>query len=180
MATFNNISGKKFNKLTVTNNYITKIVTKRRRTFWECICDCGNKKFIQINALLSGHTKSCGCLLDGLPPKEAEYNARFRTYQAGAKRRGYNWNLTREQFEILITQNCKWCGSSPEFKKHRETKGKWGALMNGIDRFDNSKGYTLENSVPCCSTCNRLKGDLSMETFLSKIKAIYKLHLESV
>ena len=27
----------------------------------------------------------------------------------------------------------------------------------GLDRLDNSKGYVLDNVVPCCDKCNRLK-----------------------
>jgi len=26
-----------------------------------CLCDCGNKKIVQLRSLKSGHTKSCGC-----------------------------------------------------------------------------------------------------------------------
>ena len=29
---------------------------------WECRCDCGNKVFCSTHSLLSGHTRSCGCL----------------------------------------------------------------------------------------------------------------------
>lgn len=29
---------------------------------WECLCDCGNKHFTTAELLLSGHTKSCGCI----------------------------------------------------------------------------------------------------------------------
>lgn len=32
-------------------------------------------------------------------------------------------------------------------------------FYNGIDRLDNTKGYTPENSVACCKHCNSLKGD---------------------
>jgi len=30
--------------------------------YWNCLCDCGNKKIIECYQLTSGKTKSCGCL----------------------------------------------------------------------------------------------------------------------
>ena len=32
------------------------------RSLWECKCDCGTEKIITADRLLSGHTRSCGCL----------------------------------------------------------------------------------------------------------------------
>jgi 5-methylcytosine-specific restriction endonuclease McrA len=31
--------------------------------------------------------------------------------------------------------------------------------VQGIDRVDNSIGYTPDNCVPCCTQCNRIKLD---------------------
>lgn len=33
-----------------------------RRSHWECLCDCGTKTVVSTDNLLSGHTRSCGCL----------------------------------------------------------------------------------------------------------------------
>ena len=52
-------TGKKFGRLTVL--YRTK-VRNRRKVYWMCQCDCGNIVEKPISDLLSGHTKSCGCL----------------------------------------------------------------------------------------------------------------------
>lgn len=56
------ITNKKFGKLTAL--YINDDKTKNdkyHRTYWHCICECGNEKDIPINALKSGNSKSCGC-----------------------------------------------------------------------------------------------------------------------
>ena len=37
---------------------------------------------------------------------------------------------------------------------------------NGIDRFDNSKGYIIENCKPCCWGCNCMKGKADYDRFL--------------
>lgn len=52
------LEGEKFNRLTV----IDLAYKKGRTYYWNCICDCGNKTVVSSNALISGTTKSCGCL----------------------------------------------------------------------------------------------------------------------
>ena len=46
-------------------------------------------------------------------------------------------------------------------------------VYNGVDRVDNERGYSLENCVPCCKFCNRMKRDLGKKEFLEHIKNIY-------
>ena len=43
---------------------VARLSDKRyqRKALWECICDCGNTVEIATGSLLSGNTKSCGCL----------------------------------------------------------------------------------------------------------------------
>ena len=36
--------------------------TKSRHKMWLCRCECGNTKVVRQEALISGRTKSCGCL----------------------------------------------------------------------------------------------------------------------
>lgn len=55
--------------LDITDLRFTRLVAKNRagkdhkgRNLWLCLCDCGNEKIVQIGALRSGNTKSCGCL----------------------------------------------------------------------------------------------------------------------
>lgn len=51
------ISGQKFGRLTAIN-----CQTKNRKTYWNCICECGKITSVQLSSLVSGTTKSCGCL----------------------------------------------------------------------------------------------------------------------
>lgn len=53
------IVGKKFGKLIATSDFI---LDKGHRKFL-CNCDCGNITYVDSYHLLSGHTKSCGCLM---------------------------------------------------------------------------------------------------------------------
>lgn len=40
------------------------------------------------------------------------------------------------------------------------------------DRVDNDKGYSIKNVVPCCETCNYMKGDLTESFFINHMKRI--------
>ena len=55
----NDITGLKFGKLTV-QSYSYK--DTNNKTYWSCLCDCGNTKIIRRNCLVSNTTLSCGCL----------------------------------------------------------------------------------------------------------------------
>lgn len=50
--------GDKFNRLTVAK--LPDILNRRAKI--SCKCDCGNETQIELSHLLSGHTRSCGCL----------------------------------------------------------------------------------------------------------------------
>ncbi len=51
----------------------------------------------------------------------------------------------------------------------------WGDeyAHNGVDRLDNAKGYTLENSVPCCKHCNIAKRSMTVDEFKQWISKVY-------
>ena len=48
--------------------------------------------------------------------------------------------------------------------------------QNGIDRMDNTKGYTLENINACCCECNLIKKNYIYEDIINKFLLIYKKH----
>jgi len=50
--------GKKFGKLTVIGEAASICGRKR----WMCACECGNEKVIYASNLISGGSKSCGCM----------------------------------------------------------------------------------------------------------------------
>lgn len=54
-----NTVGKSFNMLYVVG-HIPELSTSHR-TYYQCICDCGNKVITRGSSLRSGSTKSCGC-----------------------------------------------------------------------------------------------------------------------
>ena len=39
---------------------VIKLIRKDNQIFWECECECGNRKFIEGAKLRNGDSKSCG------------------------------------------------------------------------------------------------------------------------
>ena len=62
MGRLNDLTGKKFGKLTVLKRVGDYISPKgQHKTQWMCICDCGNKIIATGNNLIKKNTTSCGC-----------------------------------------------------------------------------------------------------------------------
>ena len=71
MCRFKDLTGQKFGRLTVLK-YIKS--TKTGKPIWLCECDCGNKKEILGESLLSGNTRSCGCIYKEILLRENNKN----------------------------------------------------------------------------------------------------------
>lgn len=102
--------------------------------------------------------------------KECESTAlphRYNAYKKGAVKRKIVWDLSKEDFYKIITQPCYYCGNYDKITFNKEQ-------YTGIDRIDSSEGYTIDNCVPCCEMCNRMKMAYSQTVFLQHIKQIYK------
>jgi 5-methylcytosine-specific restriction endonuclease McrA len=57
---FKNLVGQRFGRLVVTEKINQK--ASNRSNYWKCLCDCGNERVVFRSSLVSGKTKSCGCL----------------------------------------------------------------------------------------------------------------------
>ena len=71
--------------------------------------------------------------------------------------------------------DCHYCGEPPteNLSDQTYTYGQGVFKRNGIDRKDNTLGYTVANTVPCCGVCNTAKMAVSEKDFY---KWIYKVH----
>ncbi len=176
-------TGRKYGKLTVlgyshSNRYSTDKKKSNSRSFWKCRCDCGKEVIVVSYNLSSGTAKSCGCrrsetALKKFNYKEAELGATgqvYCSYRTQARARGYEFLLTKEEFSNIFRKECNYCGSIG-LSNHKYRRNNFP--YTGIDRIDNTRGYTLDNSVPCCKFCNSMKNVLSAEDFLSHIKKIF-------
>ena len=62
--------GKRFGLLTV----LEFAFVKKQKSFWACVCDCGDAAVVTASRLNFSHTKSCGCLQREQQTKHKEYN----------------------------------------------------------------------------------------------------------
>lgn len=98
------------------------------------------------------------------PENARKYSARTNAYQARhakeperrfeklaykCKREAQELNLTVGKCFALWMTGCFYCKAS---------------IVNetgcGLDRLDNARGYTLDNVVPCCGSCNKIRNRL--------------------
>ena len=56
-----NMAGLTFKYLTVLNESFTKNINGQIKTFWACLCKCGDKIYVRRSNLINGHALSCGC-----------------------------------------------------------------------------------------------------------------------
>jgi len=91
---------------------------------------------------------------------------RYTSYKGNAKTRNISLEITFEEFMTFWQKLCHYC--------------KYNIDTIGLDRIDNSKGYSLDNVVSCCHECNWTRNDIwthkEMETIIgpavAKVKAL--------
>jgi hypothetical protein len=121
---------------------------------------CGQQKtqadFYKDNCNQRGHVAQCKACY-----RETHRTVlRFKPYRreeslrSGARKRNLPWELSREQFMSFWQKPCVYCGDA--------------IPAIGLDRIDNTKGYTMDNIVPCCTTCNGMKSYLGLDDFLDR------------
>ena len=141
MAGFNDLTGKKYGKLTVmyrVEDHLSK--NGNKRVVWHCRCDCGNEVDVMALNLTRNHTISCGCArLEG--------------------RKKLSRDITGERFGHLIgirkienSTRTKWlfkcdCGNEVEAYLSNVTTGKTQScgkncgLKNHPNKSKKKKGY---------------------------------------
>ena len=106
------------------------------------------------------------------PEKFQEYNEKRKQdveyklsyYKNRAKEKEYEWSISDEYALQLFSESCFYCD---EFNVYN---------INGIDRVDNKKGYIENNAVSCCTICNMIKCEMSIDDFLNKVEHILTFH----
>lgn len=148
-----------------------------KRAKWNVQCVCGKVFQTQPRSIISERTKSCGCKKSQfitekqtLPNGKAIINEAYGLHVASAKRRGLKTELNRLQYEDISKRPCHYCG---EFSYRKNTHTGRTLKCNSIDRLNNERFYSLENSVPCCFQCQTSKMDYTEAEFLEKIRKIH-------
>lgn len=92
---------------------------------------------------------------------------RYRKARWLAHERGFEFELTFEQYSALISQPCYYC---------HDRFGEFVKRGVGLDRLNSNIGYILGNVVSSCGRCNRLKSDwMSPEEAQAVVDIILKM-----
>lgn len=173
------LTGKTFGELTVIGfdgHYTAPGGSRKLR--WMCQCSCGVVKPVLSTTLNHTKVQSCGHYRAEIASKtfrkplwEIVRNNTMHQYKASAKKASRPFELTQEEWFEMITSNCHYCGSPPNNTwEHRYSDEVF--FYNGVDRVNNSQGYTTDNTAPCCASCNMMKRAMSVQEFLGHTKRI--------
>lgn len=142
MGIFQDLSGKRFGKLTAIEVYKKN---KNGESIWKCQCDCGNFSNVVCSSLKNGHTTSCGCYKKVCCITHNETKTRLHRIWSGIKARCQNKNLPKyNNWGGRGIKMCKeWADSYEKFRDWALSSGYKENLT--IDRIDNNKWYSPDN-----------------------------------
>jgi hypothetical protein len=172
---FHNRKGERYGRLLI----LAYIGTYNHSRVWRCQCDCGNICDVSWKQIQQNHRKSCGCRWEetrasyggvaGHNRKEkgaSAFNQLFYNYKRSAKLRHFSFELSKEYFRMLVESPCFYCGENRPTKVATVTGTNGDYFYTGIDRIDNTIGYSISNVRSCCKQCNLAKGSRTEEQFL--------------
>lgn len=136
---------------------------------------------------LRGTCKACQYKKRPYPyasPQESAFRKLYISCKNSALVRGHSFELTASQHREIINNPCFHCGELPQrFNPYSVDKKRGSAVSqirfdqawivkNGVDRLDNTKGYTEDNCVAACQVCNYSRQDLTVADFLQHCRKI--------
>lgn len=161
---------------------VEKSNKNNRRTYYDVICkNCGSHLVLRWDSIISD-TKNGRCSKcqgnNIIPSKSAVINVAYNRCKQNAISRNFNFSLSKDEFIKLTQGNCHYCGTQPIEIQSLKRYNKTGIpiYMNGIDRIDSSKGYSIDNCVSCCEICNRMKLNYNIDFFHQHVEKIYNYH----
>lgn len=177
----------RFGKLTVISleyelkEHSSKINKQVKRAYWKCLCDCGEIVMVRGSHLRSNATTSCrNCGFQKREENRTQVSQIEQVFKRlvidRCKKHNIEIKITALDYEKIGKENCHYCGDLPQ-KTNRFSSRKYvnteDLFLNGVDRLDSNKGYTLDNCVSCCTSCNYSKHTLSENEYKDKIIKIY-------
>jgi len=196
MSNIKDLSGQKFNKLTVIS-----FSHSNNESFWLCKCDCGNSKIIKSSHLKSGHTKSCGCIRRESNVSKHYlyntwsnminrcYNKKSTSYKNYGGRGVFVCSEWRESFSTFLRDmgdrpegltlerkdnfngykpdNCKWATTKEQANNRR--KPKTGKKYEAFGVFRTISEWSMETGLSYACINTRLKRGWSVEDSVTKL-----------
>lgn len=114
----------------------------------ECVCDCGTSKTVYKASLVSGRTRSCGCLnreaLAARGPRThgGTYTPEYKVWQGMHQRCG---NENDKSFADYGGRGIKVCDAWQAFEQFLEDMGERPSGEHSLDRINVNGGYEPKN-----------------------------------
>ena len=174
------IVGGWFGRLRVTAFLRRERYKKRYHYYYRCVCSCGEEREYVRSNLLTGHTKSCGCLKRRAAADHpgwtgaGEISGRTWSHiKSHARSRDLVFDLTIEEAWILFEKQDRRCALTGWLLSMRSnSKGKPNAETASLDRIDSSQGYIVSNVQWVFNKLNRMKGSMPNERFIALCRAV--------
>jgi hypothetical protein len=145
----NNLQNRKFGRLTP---IVYTGTLESGHAAWLCRCDCGNEKIIRSASLISGLTKSCGCLQKEIARKSIIKS--FTTHGMSKSPEYHSWTGMKRRCYYSKGKDYKdygqrgirvcdrWVNS---FDNFLTDMGLRPSAKHSLNRIDNDGNYCLEN-----------------------------------
>jgi hypothetical protein len=174
---------KKIGKLTPVSHYSRK-VNGRQRTYWHCLCECGETVDVVRDSLINQTTKSCGCIKRGKKGPNNHYwsghglisGTLFGKAKASATKRGMSFDVTIEEINDLFYRQdgkCALTGLDLKIKSSNKRSGQT-SITASLDRIDSCLGYTIDNVQWVHKDINMMKNKFDEDYFIEMCSLVSK------
>lgn len=151
------LSNKRFGRLVARDRFVQQFPSGRR-SGWVCLCDCGSTVRVSAIHLMSGHSRSCGCLQsDTVTAANLRHGECSRQSMSTERRTWSNiksrcGNPNVKSYSDYGGRGIKVCdrwlngdGSKSGFECFLSDMGRKPTPDHSIDRIDNDGPYAPEN-----------------------------------
>lgn len=138
--------GERFGKLLISQKHHVE----EGRVYYLCDCDCGNTVIVQYSHLISGNTKSCGCLQKDLTSKRftKHNNSTHPLYGVWTMMKQRCYNQNNKSYKNYGARGIKVCS---EWKNDFDAFYKW-SINNGYEHKLTIERLNVDGDY-CPSNC---------------------------
>lgn len=161
------LNNRRFERLLVISGPIVERVATGTNISHMVRCDCGTEKKVKSSSLVSGKTRSCGCLVNTRALRHGEtHTPLYAKWRGIMQRCYYPMHASYKNYGGRGITVCK------EWKEDYLSFRNW-ALANGYaddlepDRIDNNRGYSPDNVqwVSRLDNCQNKRNSINITAF---------------